>query len=242
MEKNVSPEGVLTVAKYFQIKDLIDILSPPLLGKSGKVDWETVFEDIFDGPELNTKLWRTNTHRKGAKIVTNHFRKLLLVNRVYLITRVQYKPPLRITGQIHLTSDDDSIHIVTRSNLSDEGEHRNCEEGLEFYAFKGNAGVTPRGPFVPKPVSPSFECKNIRVVGGKRYVFEVEDLGDEVSFKLAEVEEPEHCFIFKAPLDYSGVQDTTKAKYHVVFHNREKTGAPMLAFLSSIKIQVPKGQ
>uniref|UniRef100_A0A6B2LAZ8 BTB domain-containing protein n=1 Tax=Arcella intermedia TaxID=1963864 RepID=A0A6B2LAZ8_9EUKA len=232
LEDNLSKRGILVLARYLQIQQLIALLEP-FYGDS--TEWSTVLEDDFSTP-IDEKKWTVDTSRKEAKINDNIYGQLVLINRAALISVQQYPPRVKITGQWKFSDQEDSLHIFTRCDGQFGENGRTMETGIEFFSMKQNNFVLGRGN-VPK-IQGSLQRTtngNFKLVANKFYGFEVIDAITTVQFLMYDYENPEINVKVTGTLEPEN--STHGQANHIAFYNRERTGGAMVSTLADIKIQ-----
>eukprot|EP01133_Synstelium_polycarpum_P001069 gene1069-1212_t len=210
VEPNLNYYGVWSLARYFQIRPIIDLLD---------------FEDI-------TK-WAINRDSTGSSFAVEDGR-FKFCNRAYLISRDQFNPDdgeIKLTGTWCRASHDDFFQVATRCDGLHQGSpYFEIQNGLEFNYCRGTASIVGRGGLVPSGVVKIKKQGEFSFPAGVPVHFEVHDDGTNVSFTLWES-------ITKTSITIETTCTNRSLINYIAIHNREKTGSNHISYLANIRIQ-----
>ncbi|MFW6163406.1 MAG: PEP-CTERM sorting domain-containing protein [Planctomycetota bacterium] len=179
--------------------------------------------DDFNDNALDTSKWWVNTSgipQSGARVeeINQHIE---LTGRGHLATVDEVDPTqgpvgLRITGEWTFVSGDDFFQVLTRSDAQPAGNWGETANGIEFQAMAHNESFTirSRGPAGVSSVAVDKSAA-FNIAGGDTFAFTITDFGDDLSFLLTHVNEPDN---WAAATAYS---TTSRDDNYIVFHNRE---------------------
>ncbi|EFA81305.1 hypothetical protein PPL_05284 [Heterostelium album PN500] len=230
VEPNLNYYGVWSLAKYFQLKAIVDYLE---IEENDATSWLTLLEDNVVSPDLDITKWVINRECTNSSFEVEDGR-FKFQNRAYLITRDQYNPEegeIRLTGTWCRSTNDDFFQLATRSDGLHQGPpYYEIQSGLEFNYCRGVASIVGRGGLLPSGAIKIKKQSEFSFPANVPVHFEVCDNGTNVSFTLWES-------ITKTSISIETTCTNSSLINYIVFHNREKTGANHCSYLSNVRIQ-----
>ncbi|GAM28388.1 hypothetical protein SAMD00019534_115640, partial [Acytostelium subglobosum LB1] len=230
IEPNLNYYGVWSLARYFQIKPIVDLLE---YEDNDASCWQTLMEDNVIASEMDSLRWTVNRECSGSSLMVEEGR-YKFVNRAYMITRDQYNPDdgeVKLTGTWIRATNDDFFQCATRSDGMHVGApYYEIQNGLEFSYIRGVASIIGRGSMVPSGHVKIKKQGEFAFQVGVPVHFEIHDDGTNVSFTLWES-------ITKTSLTIETKCTNRSLINYIVFHNREKTGSNHISYLSNVRVQ-----
>jgi len=201
------------------------------------IDPLTLVEDDFNDNRLDTDKWSTvigTGSSMGSPTVTERNQRLEMEERGYLVTKNQYDPAalggLHIEGVWGFTGrDDDMMQILTRSDAVPAGNYGETQNGVEFYAFQGNATIRSKGGVSVTNVV-SQEGSSFSTAAGTVFDFVITDDGTNLTLSMQEQSDSDNW----ATVTAESTSDMTTD--FIVFHNREAAGR--MSYLGEVRISV----
>ncbi|EGG13464.1 hypothetical protein DFA_11225 [Cavenderia fasciculata] len=211
VEPHLNYYGVWSIARYFQIKPIMDLLD---IEDNDQSSWLTLLEDNFMAPDMDTTKWAVNRDSLGSAYDLE-----------------DEDGEVRLTGTWCRVNVDDFFQISTRCDGSNQGSpYFEIQNGLEFQYCRGTASIIGRGGLLPSGVVKIKKKGDFTFPAGVPVHFEIFDDGSNVSFTLWES-------ISKTSLTIETTCTNRSLLNYIVFHNREKTGANHISYLSNVRVQ-----
>ncbi|EGC37170.1 hypothetical protein DICPUDRAFT_150244 [Dictyostelium purpureum] len=230
IEPNLNYYGVLSLARYFGLNSLTDLIDNE---DDNKNSWTSLMEENFLTSEIDHNKWAV-TREAGSSNFSLEEGRFKFINRVYLVSKDQFNPEdgeIRITGIWTKETPDDFFQICTRSDGKSQGSpYFEAKSGVEFHYSRGQAAIIGRGGLVPSGVVKIKKQGEFFFGVGVPVHFEIFDDGCTVSFSLWEN-------THNTSIEVETTCTNKNLINYIIIHNREKTSTTNQAsWLSNIKV------
>ncbi|KAN0043473.1 hypothetical protein ACTA71_011132 [Dictyostelium dimigraforme] len=230
VEPNLNYYGVLSLARYFGLNSLTDLIDNE---ENNKNSWSNLLEENFVSNELDHNRWIVQRDSPGSNFILEEG-KFKLINRAYLVSKEQFNPDdgeIRITGIWTKDSQDDFFQIATRSDGSNQGSpYFEVKNGIEFHYSRGQATIIGRGSILPSGMVKIKKQGEFFFGAGVPVHFEIFDDGCTVSFSLWET-------THNTSITIETTCTNKNLTNYLVIHNREKINTnSMSSWISNLKV------